>query len=174
MKYRTILIDPPWKLETITGFTHPRNRRPERLPYETLTVQQIGSLPVPDLADENSHLWMWTTNKHLPDGFGLMETWGFKYMIPVHWVKPSGFGAWWVHRSQTLLFGYKGKLDMKEKLKPNVLFANPKRHSTKPACSYELIEAVSHGPRLELFARGKRDGWDVWGNEVVSDIDLKV
>lgn len=172
MQYRTILIDPPWNLEPITGFSHPKNTRPKKLPYPTLTVAEIGELPIPELAEANAHLWIWTTNKFLPDGFDLMRRWGFRYMMPIHWVKPSGLGAWWIHRTQTLLFGYRGRLDMNQKLKPNVVFANPKRHSTKPAESYDLIEQVSHPARLELFARKPRDGWHVWGNEVAPDIEL--
>ena len=166
MRFRTILIDPPWPLQTVTGFTHPRNTRPKRLPYPTMTVDQIRAIPVADLPDDNAHLWLWTTNRFLPDGFDLMESWGFKFMIPVHWIKPSGLGAWWVHRTQTVLFGYRGRLDMKSKLHPNIINANPGRHSQKPAASYELIEAVSHEPRVELFARTPRDGWTTLGNEL--------
>jgi N6-adenosine-specific RNA methylase IME4 len=165
-RYRAILIDPPWPLQTITGFTHPRNRRPDKLPYPTMTVAEIGKLPVADLADTNAHVWLWTTNRFLPDGFDLLKLWGFKYMVPVHWVKPSGLGAWWVHRTQTLLFGYRGKLDMKAKLKPNIIEASPKRHSQKPTEAYELVEQISHPDRLELFARNARDGWDSVGNAI--------
>jgi N6-adenosine-specific RNA methylase IME4 len=165
-KYRTLLLDPPWQQETITGFTHPRNRRPDKLPYPTMTVEDIGKLPVADLADTNAHVWLWTTNRFLPDGFDLLKLWGFKYMVPVHWVKPSGLGAWWVHRTQTLLFGYRGKLDMKAKLKPNIIEASPKRHSQKPTEAYELVEQISHPDRLELFARNARDGWDSVGNAI--------
>lgn len=164
MKYRTLYLDPPWPLQTITGFTNPKNRRPDKLPYPTMSVAEIGKLPIPDLAEPNCHLWLWTTNKFLPDGFDLLKLWGFKYMVPVHWVKPSGLGAWWVHRTQTLLFGYKGKLDMKAKLKPNIIEANPKRHSQKPTEAYELVEAISHEARLELFARNTRPGWASVGN----------
>lgn len=152
----------------IGKLSDPRHSRPDKLPYPTLTVEQLKTLPVERLAAPDCHLWLWTTNKFLPDGLDLMAHWGFKYMVPVHWVKPSGFGMWWVHRSQTLLFGYRGKLDMKTRLRPNVLFASPKRHghSTKPEASYDLIEAVSHAPRLELFARRTRPGWTTWGNEI--------
>jgi N6-adenosine-specific RNA methylase IME4 len=153
-------------LETITGFTHPKNTRPKRLPYPTLSVERIGQLPVPELADANAHLWLWTTNRFLPDGFDLMKRWGFRYMMPIHWVKPSGLGAWWVHRTQTLLFGYKGKLDMAQKLKPNVIFANPRKHSQKPAEAYDLMEAVSHPARVELFARTARPGWTSYGDGI--------
>jgi len=174
MQYRTLLVDPPWQQQMVLGFNKTRNNRPKKLPYPTLSVAQIGDLPIPDLAEANAHLWLWTTNQFLPDEFDLLKRWGFKYMIPIQWVKPSGCGAWWIHRSQTLLFGYRGKLDMREKLKPNVLFAPARRHSQKPEESFGLIEAVSHAPRLEMFARAPRLNWHSWGDEVVSDIELKI
>ncbi|MBI3464112.1 MAG: hypothetical protein HY000_13805 [Planctomycetes bacterium] len=106
-----------------------------------------------------------------------MAAWGFKFLAPVTWVKPSGVGAWFVHRTQTLLFGYRGRLRMRSRYRPTVLFAGcPTKHSRKPEESYRLIETVSDGPRLELFARPwtplwpKRIGWDVWGEEVESDV----
>jgi N6-adenosine-specific RNA methylase IME4 len=97
-----------------------------------------------------------------------MRHWGFKYLAPVHWIKPSGFGAWFVHRSQTCLFGFRGKLDMKDegRFSPNIIEANPGRHSTKPEASIEYIEDVSHGPRLELFSRKARDGWTCLGDAI--------
>lgn len=167
MKYPTILTDFPWQQTMVTGFTHPRHKRPNTLPYPTMTLPEIRSLPIPDLADTNCHLWLWTTNQFLPDGFDLMKYWGFKYMIPIHWVKPSGCGAWWIHRTQTLLFGYRGKLQMKSKFHPNVLFASATKHSKKPESSYQLIEKISHEPYLELFARHKQnDKWTCAGDEI--------
>ena len=131
-----------------------------------MTLGAIAQLPVADLAAPNAHLWLWTTNKFLPDGIDLMKSWGFKFMIPIVWVKPSGFGAWWIHRTQSMLFGYKGKLDMASRLKPNVIFANAVKHSVKPVEAYELAEAVSHPDRVELFARNTRLGWDSIGNAI--------
>jgi|SRR5947209_4974709 len=134
-----------------------------------MTMDQIRDLPVPDLADADSHVWCWTNNRSLPQGFDLLSHWGYKYLAPIHWVKPSGFGAWFVHRTQTLLFGYKGKLDMLDggRFKPNVIFANPRGgHSTKPPESVELIEAVSHEPRVELFAPSTRPGWTSLGDGI--------
>lgn len=172
--YRCILIDPPWAERMVGRFTSPNNSRADRLPYPTLTLDQIRGLDVPGLAAPDSHLWLWTTNSTLAAGFDLMAAWGFRYLAPVHWVKPSGLGAWFVHRTQTLLFGYRGRLDMRARFRPNVLFASARRHSRKPEVSYELAEAVSHGPRVELFARRPRPGWDVWGNEVCSDVAVTV
>ncbi len=177
MKYKTILADPPWK-QTNTAKWSIRPNRAERLPYPTMTVEEICALPIGDLADDGCHLWLWTTNEYLEDGFKVMRAWGFKYLVPVTWVKPSGLGAWWIHRTQTMLFGYRSPLNMKERYKPTVLLANAGAHSAKPNESYDLIEAVSEPARVEIFARPwtpmfpRRDGWDVWGNEVPQDVAL--
>jgi len=92
--------------------------------------------------------------------------------IVIHVIKPSGVGNYFIQRTQTLLFGYKTKCKFPlDRYKPNILeVSDPKRHSEKWEETYALIESISLGPRLELFARHKRSGWDVWGNEVDSDI----
>ncbi len=142
-------------------------------------VGEIKALPVADFAAEGCHLWLWTTNQFLEAGFEVMRAWGFKYLAPITWVKPQGFGAYFQHRTQTMLFGYKGRCQFNlARCKPTALFANVGRHSQKPEESYRLIESVSDGPRLELFARPvtpmfqRRPGWDVWGNEVQSTVEL--
>lgn len=104
-----------------------------------------------------------------------MRGWGFKYLAPIHWIKPSGVGNWVVHRSQTLLFGYKDRCVFPGiRYFSNILqtAGNVKRHSQKPDASYSLIELASEAPRLELFARTNRFGWDVWGNEVNSTVEI--
>jgi N6-adenosine-specific RNA methylase IME4 len=165
MLYHTILADPPWDQGTIGRWKH--HQRPDDLPYPTMTVEQIAALPIQDLAAEACHLWLWTTNQFLEAGLQVMRAWGFKYLAPIHWIKPSGLGAWWVHRTQTVLFGYYKKCRFPlARYLPNLFEANPGRHSKKPPESYELIESVSPIQRLELFARATRPGWHVWGNEV--------
>ena len=179
--FRTILIDPPWP-QALTGKfdATPKNKRPQKMVYPTMAVEDIAALPIADLAAEGCHLWLWTTNQFLRTGFDLMDVWGFTFLAPVTWVKPSGIGAWFVHRTQTVLFGYKDRCEFnRERYKPTVLeTGQPKRHSQKPEESYELIEAVSDPPRVELFARPwsplfpVREGWEVWGNEVRSTVTV--
>jgi N6-adenosine-specific RNA methylase IME4 len=148
-----------------------RHSAPRRLPYPTMTVDEIKALDVVPLAAEGCHLWLWTTNAYLRAGYDVMDAWGFRYLAPIHWIKPSGFGNYVVHRSQTLLLGYRGKCRFDGlRYFPNVMQANPGRHSRKPECFHELIEKVSQGPRLEMFAREKRPGWDAWGDEIQSDL----
>jgi len=167
--YRTIVADPPWSL-TMAGQRkrEKEGRKPDALPYSTMTIEEICAMPVANLAVEDCHLWLWTTNQHLEDGFRVMREWGFKYLAPVHWIKPTGMGNWFVHRTQTMLFGYRKKCKFPlARYRPNIIqTGDPKRHSEKPEESYELIEAVSPEPRLELFARNRRDGWTSWGNEI--------
>jgi len=131
-------------------------------------------LPVRWLGTVDSHLWLWTTNQHLEDGLLLMRAWGYKYLSPIHVIKPSGTGNYFIQRTQTILFGYKEKCKFnKNRYMPNIIeVSDPKRHSEKWNESYEYIESVSSKPRLELFARRKRNGWDSWGYEVDNDIEL--
>lgn len=173
--YSCIVADPPWDQKGMTGGKYKtRSRRPRGLAYPTMSVADIAALPVADFASDNCHLWLWTTNRFLRHGFDVMEAWGFKYLAPIHWIKPSGVGHWFVCLSQTLLFGYRGgcRFPMRRYARNVVTTSVPKRHSEKPSEMYDLIESVSPGPRLELFARSQRPGWDVWGNEVESDVKL--
>lgn len=174
MKYQAIYADPPWREEMSGRYDRRKNQRPGHLSYPTMLVGEIKQLPVNEIACKGAHLWLWTTNQFLKQGFEVMKAWGFTYLAPITWVKPSGMGNYFVHRTQTILFGYKDKCIFEgERYIPTVLFAPfPKRHSEKPLEAYELIERVSSAPRIELFARNKRDGWDTWGNEVACDVDL--
>lgn len=177
MKYKTILIDPPWDIAVSGNRSRSKGVHGDSsLPYKTLSVQQIKDMPISDLADVGCHLWLWTTNQTMADGFDIMKHWGFKFLAPIHWIKPSGMGNYFIHRSQTLLFGYfeKCQFPLARYVKNIIEAPVPKKHSQKPAESYEYIESISPKPRLEMFARAKRDGWHAWGNEVESDISMSV
>jgi N6-adenosine-specific RNA methylase IME4 len=131
-----------------------------------MSLDDILGLPVGSIAAEHCHLWLWTTNQFLRSGFDCLEKWGFKYLAPIVWVKPSGCGNYFIHRTQILLFGYRGKLRMEKRYLPNVIEAPARRHSQKPDQAYQLIESVSGGPRVELFARQTRPGWSSVGNAI--------
>lgn len=165
--FRCIVADPPWK-QPMTGSWKRRLKRAQRLPYPTMTLSEIESLPVGELAADDCHLWLWTTNAFLEAGFDVMRAWGFKYLAPIHWAKPSGIGSYFIHRTQTILFGYRKACRFPlRRYAPNIFSSgNPARHSEKPEEAFSLIEAVSPGPRLELFARRARPGWTAWGNEI--------
>ena len=166
----------PSQVKHNMGVFKRRYKRRTELPYPSMSLEDIKNLPVGEIAEQGCHLWLWTTNQTLPAGFDVMKAWGFKYLAPITWVKPSGLGNYFISRTQTLLFGYKGKCVFPlGRYKPTVIMATPQHnHSQKPEAFYELIESISPEPRIELFARKKRFGWDVWGNEVESDIDMGV
>lgn len=178
-KYRTILADPPWNLGK---FGRGKDSRPNRVyqvghnvpvTYPIMSTKQICDLDIYSLLDECCHLWLWTTNRTLHDAFHVMDAWGFRYLNMITFEKSAGVGAWFVNRTQHLLFGYRGKLSMGTgRYSPTIFHYRPIKHSQKPENSYQLIEKISFGPRLELFARREREGWDVWGNEVNNDVEI--
>lgn len=173
-RYATILADPPWPLSMAGQRKRTRGGgKPAALEYETMPLQDICAMNVGALAKPECHLWLWTTNQHLEDGFKVLRSWGFKYLAPIHWIKPSGQGNWFIHRTQTILFGYREKCVFPlERYLPNIFQSgDPQRHSQKPLEARGFIERVSPPPRLELFARDNRLGWDAWGNECLS-VDL--
>ena len=166
--FKTIVADPPWQQPMTGKRTRAKGGPSPELPYPTMTLSEIKALPVGRLAADGCHLWLWTTNSFLRDGFDVLDAWGFRYLAPVHWIKPSGIGNWFVHRTQTVLFGYRRPCRMGAgRYSPKLIeTGDPARHSEKPEEAFTLIESVSDGPRLELFARRPREGWTVWGNEV--------
>jgi len=117
--------------------------------------------------NKDAHLWLWVTNNFLPHGFCIMEQLGFRYVTNAVWVKDrAGLGQYLRGQHELLLFGVRGKLRGQSKRQTTVIKAPRHAHSQKPDEAYNLIEAVSPGPRLEMFARQQRPGWDVWGSEV--------
>ena len=188
--YKTILADPPW-----TEFGGGKIKRGADRHYPLMKTKDIANLPVKNIVDNNAHLYLWVTNNKLKDGLFVMESWGFEYKTIITWAKDR-FGLGYYFRGQTehCLFGVKGKLRPKHKdfnqelysgkrwsgtfqfegtKTPTTLIREKKtKHSAKPSRMREIIETVSYPPYIELFAREKTHGWDVWGNEVESDIGL--
>lgn len=172
--YQTVLADPPWQFTNRTGKMAPEHKRLNR--YTTLSLKEIKEIPVSVVVAENSHLYLWVPNALLPEGLAVMQAWGFTYKSNIVWHKvrkdggPDGRGVGFYFRNTTelLLFGVRGSM---RTLKPgrrqvNIIRTRKREHSRKPDEAYDIIESCSPGPFLELFARGRRDGWDQWGNEV--------
>lgn len=180
--YRTILADPPWPI-SVTGKRKGKHVAPGSLPYKTMTIEDIASLPVGDFAETGAHCWIWVVNQYLKEGVEIMRSWGFRYHNMITWAKPSGMGNYFINRTEHILFGYKEKCHWNQaRYVPNFYQWKGRisgTHSRKPEESYQLIESISEPSRLELFARPfshdilKRPDWDVWGNEVISDIEMK-
>ena len=175
MKFKTILADPPWQFQNRTGKMAPEHKRLSR--YDTMTLDEIISLPVRSLIEETSHLYLWVPNALLPEGLRVLEAWGFQYKTNIVWHKirkdggPDGRGVGFYFRNTTelVLFGVRGK--NARTLAPgrrqvNIVKTQKREHSRKPDELYEIIEDCSSGPYLELFARGSRLGWESWGNQV--------
>lgn len=173
-RYRTIYADPPWQFQNRTGKVAPEHKRLRR--YETMTLDEIKRLPVAEAADEKSHLYLWVPNALLPEGLAVMEAWGFTYKTNLIWEKvrgdgqPDGRGVGFYFRNVTeiLLFGVRG--DHNRTLQPgrsqvNLIRTIKREHSRKPDEIIPIIEGCSCAPRLELFARGTRPGWDMWGDQ---------
>lgn len=173
-KFSTVLADPPWQFQNKTGKVAPEHRRLSR--YATMSLPEISGLPIQDAAADTAHLYLWVPNALLPEGLAVMSAWGFRYKSNIVWHKirkdggPDGRGVGFYFRNVTelLLFGVKGK--NARTLGPgrrqvNFLATRKREHSRKPDEQYEIIEACSPGPYLELFARGARADWTVWGNQ---------
>lgn len=165
-KYRCIVVDPPWPVQKIE-----REERPsqgDKLDYPTMTVDEIRDLPVAHLAaDDGCHIYLWVTQKFLPTGLALLESWGVNYQCCMTWVKPTGMTPYsWMYNTEHVLFGHIGNLPL-ERLGLKLSFEAPvTKHSAKPAIFYDRVVQASPVPRIDLFARCSREGFDVWGNEV--------
>ena len=175
MKYQIIVVDPPWPIKKITHKARPNQIE---MDYKMMTLDEIKALKVGELADDNCWCFLWTTQKYLFETKAILEGWGFNHLMTMVWEKTYGrsagmplFGFRW--NGEFILVGYKSKPVMwpKRKLIPAVFSAENIRHSQKPDRFYEMIEPLGEN-RIDLFARKKRTGWDVWGNEVESDIKL--
>lgn len=175
MKYKTIYADPPWS-ESGGG----KIKRGADRHYPLMKTKEIMALPVAEIADDQAHLYLWVTNNYLADGLKVMEAWGFRYVTMITWTKDrQGLGQYYRGLTEHCLFGIRGGS------MPYRTLANGKRaqgltgfyaprqaHSVKPEQMREMIERVSYGPYVELFARRAAPGWHTWGNELANDVEL--
>jgi N6-adenosine-specific RNA methylase IME4 len=173
-KFGTILADPPWQFQNRTGKMAPEHKRLSR--YPTLTLPEIKALPVASIAKDTAHLYLWVPNALLAEGMQVMESWGFTYKTNLVWYKVRkdggpdrrGVGFYFRNVTEMILFGVRGK--NARTLQPgrsqeNIISSMKREHSRKPDEQYSLIQSCSSGPYIELFARGPRKGWFVWGNQ---------
>jgi len=173
-KFATVLADPPWQFQNRTGKMAPEHRRLQR--YPTMSLQEIKDLPVEAIVKETAHLYLWVPNALLAEGLQVMDNWGFTYKTNLVWYKirkdggpdRRGVGFYFRNVTEMILFGVRGK--NARTLQPgrsqeNIISSQKREHSRKPDEQYKLIESCSSGPFIELFARGPRKGWFVWGNQ---------
>jgi N6-adenosine-specific RNA methylase IME4 len=179
------VADPPWRYTQSGRIPSTGKRRGAAAEdhYPTMTNAELAALPVADLADQSAHLYLWVTNPRL---FGerqrgemppvdIAAAWDFRYVTLLTWVKRGalGMGFYWRGNTEHVLFCVRGDAPIApERRLVNIIDAPKSRHSAKPDAFYDLVEQVSQPPRLELFARRQRFGWDTWGNEALPHIDL--
>lgn len=190
-KFATVMADPPWRFQNRTGKIAPEHKRLAR--YPTMELDEICSLPVAKHLEARAHCYLWVPNALLPEGLQVLKAWGFEYKSNIVWEKvrydggPDGRGVGFYFRNVTeiLLFGTRGKdvrtlapgrrqvnfIEQPEPKEPDgdLLKMRKREHSRKPDQQYDIIESCSWGPYLELFGRGRRKGWTVWGNQADDD-----
>jgi N6-adenosine-specific RNA methylase IME4 len=171
--YKTIMADPPWDIDQKNSNKKRRERGAESH-YPLMTLDEIKALPVSDLAEADSHCWLWVTNGTLRHGFDVLEAWGFTPRSILTWIKPRfGLGMYLRNATEHLLLGTRGKAPVNYRGQPTWVFAPLQDHSHKPEEQYAIIERLSDPPYLELFARRSQPHWDAWGNDIASDVELE-
>ncbi len=174
-KYNTIVIDPPWDI-SMTGKVKRRENRAEKLNYKTMSLDEIKSIPIKDIANVGCHVYCWTTNKMLQHTFDVLKSWGVNYHLTLVWVKPSALAPCFAYKFATefLLLGFFGKPMQKfigaGKLNWIEHFTKAGQHSQKPEKMYNLIRDMSPEPRIDIFSRRLIAGFEPWGDEAPTDI----
>lgn len=182
MKYRTIVVDPPWEIDK-TIRAGGRRARSTEVPYSFMSFQEITDLPVDDFAALDCHLYLWCTRDIFREGTAarIVRCWDFSPVGEVIWgLRNPGMGkAPFVNDHEPVLVARRGTLPFKGDIWGvgvqfwRQLYINGgKAHSAKPEGFLDLVESMSPGPYLELFARRQRLGWDTWGNEALNHIAL--
>lgn len=181
--FDVIVADPPWMYQKRPGVNGAGEGAPgiaER-EYPTMTNEEIAAMPVSGLAAPDAHLFMWITNPGVYGGrfsdvtpADIAAAWGFEYRTLLTWVKTvangrvnrGGMGWYFRGATEHVLYATRGRAGIPAELRqPNVFLAAVGRHSTKPRAFFDLVESVTSGRRLEMFARSGRPGWTVWGNQ---------
>lgn len=173
-KFATVLADPPWQFQNRTGKMAPEHKRLSR--YPTMALKEIVELPVESMLEETAHLYLWVPNALLAEGMEVMRSWGFTYKTNLIWYKirqdggpdRRGVGFYFRNVTEMLLFGVRGtscRTLQPGRTQENIMLSRKREHSRKPDEQYSIIEACSRDPRIELFARGTREGWFTWGNQ---------
>lgn len=193
--FRAIVADPPWKYrdkvnsETLNhvhrfgyGADKIRGRRGAEGYYPTMTMDDILAMPVKQLAEDDAHLYLWTTNAFMVEGHQVCKAWGFTPRTILTWAKGRvvkdrlslqiGMGSYLRNVTEHVIFAVRGSLRCNVKNVPTLLLAPRSKHSQKPDEFFRLVETCSSGPYLEIFARQKRHGWASWGNEIANDVEM--
>ena len=164
-KYATVVIDPPWPMPSI-GWKQNGHRR--RVPYETMTIEQICALPIAPVLSEHSFVFLWTTNTFFPIAFQVLHSWGVDYQCMMVWVKTGGpqLPGRPCYNAEYCIVGRQGKPQFLDTRAFALANTWPRRgHSEKPEEFYDLLRRVTLGPRLDIFGRRRIAGFESWGDE---------
>src|SRR6185437_2146078 len=181
-KYKIIYADPPWSYYSYSGDSDKDFLNKKRIwgiaesNYETMDVEQIKALPVKDIADDDCILFLWATFLNIQQALDVIKAWGFEYKtVAFVWEKldrstnnHKKYGLGWYTRSncEIVMVGRKGKFDRKSASVQQIVKSTIGKHSEKPdEVRKRILELCGDLPRIELFARAKMHGWDVWGND---------
>jgi len=190
VNYTTIVADPPWPYKATRPFGATKEHRPNsydrltsgpssRLRYGVMSVDEIAALNPP--ASDAAHLYLWFTNSFAVEAHEISKAWGFEPKTILTWTKiraadgqPSmKMGYYFRGATEHILFGVRGKLRLRaERALPTAYLWPRLPHSVKPEQFYALVEEASPGPYLELFARRNRLGWDAWGDQCISNVEI--
>jgi N6-adenosine-specific RNA methylase IME4 len=187
-RYRTIVADPPWAYDEgwPAASTSPRSafnrgvvpldtRKREPLPYAPMSVEAISSLPIADFAMPDAHLFLWTTNRYILDGYSVVTAWGFRPSQLLTWCKPprgKGPGGVFASASEFVIYARRGKPQHLSRQDRTWWEWSRRGHSVKPEAFLDTVEAAVPGPYLEMFSRRSRLGWDTWGNEALNHVEI--
>jgi N6-adenosine-specific RNA methylase IME4 len=174
VKYRTIVADPPWDVGRGPEWASNGASRP--LTYPTMSVEEIAALAVRELADNRAHLYLWTINAYVEEAHEIARIWGFKPSTLLVWAKPPnglGLGGTYSLTTEYVLFARRGVLPATDRLDTTWWNWPRGKHSAKPEAFIDMVERVSPAPRIELFARRARFGWDYWGSESLETAEVR-
>ncbi len=167
-KYSVIVADPPWPIQSML-LDDKWKQDLEEEKYMPLSTEEISKLDVDSIAHSDCSLFLWTTHTYLQEAFEIIKAWGFKYHVCITWDKGGGWSVCGFHRrTEFCLYAYKGKMNISQtgKYIPTLITEPKRKHSQKPEIMYKLIEEHTPAPRIELFAREKRNNWASWGNQL--------
>ncbi len=179
VRYSTIVADPPWLVSAGPAHFADNPNRPRTGPasrplaYSTMSVDAIAALDVP--ADDAAHLYLWTVNAHVESAYRVARAWGFRPSALLTWAKTPrglGLGGTFTQTTEHVLFARRGVLPAARRIDTTWFRWKRGAHSVKPDAFLDLVEQVSPGPYLEMFARRNRLGWDTWGNEALGHVEL--
>jgi len=159
--YDIISVDPPWNYGREY---HPENSRIAN-PYPEMSIDEIKAIKLP--FSDNSIIFLWTTHKFLPDSFDILKHWGFEYKATLVWNKEKiGMGSWFRMQCEFCLFAIKGNPFWNNTTERDIIIESRREHSRKPDSFFDMIDKICIGRKLEYFSREKRNGWDIFGNDI--------